>query len=120
VDFSLPPGSPIRAIGAARVLSVQPNWFKGQPLVDYELTAGPEKGHVVYVAEQITPGVRPGQRLRAGQVIGRVARSGTGIETGWGTKSGRTLAAATTGYVEGEVTKAGLSFGGFLRALGVG
>jgi murein DD-endopeptidase MepM/ murein hydrolase activator NlpD len=118
-DFALSPGAPIRAIGPAKVLGVEQNWYQGQPAVFYQLTSGPAKGKVVYVAEQITPNVRAGQTLQAGQAIGTYARSGTGIETGWGTPSGQTLARATTGYVEGQATAAGKSFSSFLSSLGV-
>jgi murein DD-endopeptidase MepM/ murein hydrolase activator NlpD len=118
-DFALQPGAPIRAIGAGKVTGVYPNWWAGQPLVAYELTGGAAKGRTVYVAEQITPAVRAGDVVKAGQVIGTYARSGTGIETGWGASGGRTLAQATTGYVEGQVTAAGKSFSSFLAGLGV-
>lgn len=119
VDFSATPGAPIRAIGNGRVLGIEPNWYKGQPFVYYELTSGPAKGHVVYVAEQITPAVRAGQQVRAGEVIGHYAPSGTGIEMGWATKSGQTLAMATGGYSEGEQTQAGKDFHTFLQQLKV-
>lgn len=118
-DFTLKPGAPIRAIGDAKITSIIPNWFKGQPLVAYDLTSGPAKGRTVYVAEQIAPAVKVGQRVKAGQVIGSYAKSGTGLELGWARPSGETLAHATTGYVEGQVTAAGQSFSSFLSSLGV-
>lgn len=117
VDFSASPGDPIRAIGNGKVLGIESNWYAGQPFVYYELTDGPQKGNVVYVAEQITPSVRPGQAVRAGQQIGTYAKSGTGIETGWGTKNGQTRAMATTGYTEGQQTSAGKEFEAFLKGL---
>lgn len=119
VDASAAPGTPIRAIGNAKVLGIQPNWFKGQPYVYYQLLDGPQKGKVVYVAEQISPNVKAGQTVRAGQQIGTYASSGTGIETGFGTPSGSTLARSTTGYTEGQATPAGQQFLKFLRSLGV-
>jgi murein DD-endopeptidase MepM/ murein hydrolase activator NlpD len=118
-DFALTPGAPIRAIGSGHVDVVEPNWYQGQPLIAYTLDSGPARGRTVYVAEQINPSVKAGQRLAAGQVIGTYAASGTGIETGWGKPSGQTLAQATTGYVEGQVTAAGKSFSNFLKTLGV-
>lgn len=119
IDFSGRPGQAIRAVGNGRVLPTAANWFKGQPYVSYELTDGPQRGKVVYVAEQIAPNVRPGQRIRAGQTIGRYASSGTALETGFGTRSpGQTLAKATSGYSEGQVTPAGRAFERFLRGLG--
>jgi hypothetical protein len=120
VDFSAAPGAPIRSIGAGRVLGIKPNWYKGQPFVYYELTSGPAKGRVVYVAEQISPAVKPGDTVRPGQIIGRYAPSGTGIEMGWGTPSGQTAAMSTTGYTEGEQTESGKEFDAFLKQLKVG
>jgi hypothetical protein len=118
-DFTLKAGAPIRAIGDAKVTAVIPDWFRGEPLVAYELSSGAAKGRTVYVAEQISPSVKVGQSIAAGQEIGTYASSGTGIETGWARPSGETLAAATTGYVEGEATAAGKSFSSFLSSLGV-
>ena len=118
-DFTLAPGAPIRAIGAGKVTAIIKDWFKGQPLIAYQLSSGPARGRTVYVAEQISPSVRVGQSLAAGQVIGQYARSGTGIELGWARPSGQTLANATTGYVEGQVTAAGKSISSFLSSLGV-
>lgn len=114
VDFSAPPGSSVLAIGKARIAGIVPNWYKGQPLVYYKLLDGPRKGQYIYAAEQITPTVRVGQVVNAGQPIGRVAASGTGLELGFATSSGATLAQSTTGYVEGQVTAAGDAFRSFL------
>ena len=49
----------------------------------------------------------------------RRLRSGTCIETGWAVSDGWTLAQVTTGYHEGQVTRAGVSFARFLMSLGV-
>jgi hypothetical protein len=51
-------------------------------------------------------------------VIARFAPSGTGIEFGWSTLNGITLAMATTGYEEGQATAAGQSIRGWLNAVG--
>jgi hypothetical protein len=51
-------------------------------------------------------------------VIARYASSGTAIEYGWSTLNGITLARATTGYEEGQVTPAGVSMRNWLNALG--
>jgi hypothetical protein len=118
VDASAAPGTPIKALGNARVLGVSPNWYKGQPYVSYELLDGPERGKVVFVAEQITPAVRAGQHVRAGQAIGHYAPTGTGIEMGFGTRTpGQTLAKATTGYTEGQETQAGKQFKRFVEGI---
>jgi hypothetical protein len=119
VDLCLSPGDPIRAVGDGVVAGVMRNWAGREPYLWYELTGGADAGRYVYVAEQITNLARLGQTLRAGDVIARYARKGTCIETGWSTASGATLAQATTGYTEGEVTVAGVSFARFLISLGV-
>ncbi len=119
VDFCLARGEPIRALGDGVVVGIDHNWFEGQPYVWYQLLDGPNAGQYVYVAEQITRLARPGALLTAGQPVAYYKRSGTCIETGWSTANGATRARFTSGYHEGQVTKAGVSFARFLRSLGV-
>lgn len=119
VDFCLKPGAPIRAIGDGIVVGTSPDWFSYQPYVWYQLVDGPYAGRYVYVAEQITRPVHVGAGLNAGQPVARYKRSGTCIETGWSAADGATLAQATTGYHEGQVTRAGVAFARFLISLGV-
>jgi murein DD-endopeptidase MepM/ murein hydrolase activator NlpD len=114
VDFSAAPGSAIRAIGEAEIKGIIPNWYKGQPLIYYQLLDGPRKGQYIYVAEQIEPNVHVRQRVKPGQRIATVAPKGTGLELGFATATGATLARATTGYVEGGATAAGDAFRAFL------
>jgi hypothetical protein len=118
VDASMPVGAPILAPGTVKILAVEPGWYAGQPLVYWELLDGPDAGKVQYVAEQITEIAPPGSTLQQGQPIARFASSGTGIEFGWSTPNGTTLAVATTGYEEGQVTPAGLSIRAWLNGLG--
>jgi hypothetical protein len=118
VDASMPVGAPILAPGRVKILAIEPDWYSGQPLVYWELLDGPDAGKVQYVAEQITDIVRPGTILQQGQPIARFASSGTGIEFGWSTPSGVTLAVATTGYEEGQITPAGRSMRAWLNSLG--
>lgn len=119
VDLCLSPADPIRAVGNGVVAGIMRNWAGRQPYLWYQLTGGANAGDYVYVAEQITNLARVGQTLQAGDVVARYARKGTCIETGWSTPSGATLAQATTGYREGQVTVAGVSFARFLISLGV-
>jgi len=119
VDFCLTPGEPIRAIGDATVVGVMRNWFVGQPYIWYQLLDGPEAGRYVYVAEQIHRLARVGTQLTAGEPVAYFKRRGTCIEAGWSAADGATWAQATTGYHEGQVTKAGVSFARFLISLGV-
>jgi hypothetical protein len=118
VDATLPVGAPILAPGPVKILAIIPGWYAGQPLVYWELLNGPDAGKIQYVAEEITDIARPGSVLRQGQAICRFAASGTGIEYGWSTPDGVTLAVATTGYEEGEQTPAGKSMRAWLTSLG--
>jgi hypothetical protein len=118
VDATMPVGAPILAPCPVKVLAIIPDWYAGQPLVYFELLDGPDAGRVQYVAEQITAIAPPGSILQQGQAIARYAPSGTAIEYGWSTLNGITLARATTGYEEGQVTPAGVNIRDWLNALG--
>lgn len=118
VDATLPVGAPILAPSTVKILDIEPDWYAGQPLVYFELLDGPDAGKVQYVAEEITDIAPPGSLLQRGQAIARFAASGTGIEYGWSTLNGITLARATSGYEEGQVTPAGQSMRDWLNALG--
>jgi hypothetical protein len=120
VDANMPVGAPILAPCPIKILDIEPGWYAGQPLVYFELLAGPDAGKVQYVAEQITDIAPPGTFLQQGQAIARYAPSGTGIEYGWSTLSGVTLAVATGGYEEGQITPAGRLIRAWLNALGAG
>jgi hypothetical protein len=118
VDAQLPVGAPILAPSSVKILAIEPNWYAGQPLVYWELLGGPDAGKVQYVAEEITDIAPAGSILQQGQAIARYAASGTGIEFGWSTVNGVTLAMATTGYEEGHATPAGQSIRAWLNSLG--
>jgi hypothetical protein len=118
VDASMPVGAPILAPCTVKVLAIIPGWYAGQPLVYFELLDGPDAGRVQYVAEQITDIAPAGSILAQGRPIARYAASGTSIEYGWSTLNGVTLAKATTGYEEGQVTPAGQSMRVWLNSLG--
>lgn len=118
VDANLPVGAPILAPTEIKVLAIIPDWYLTQPLVYFELLNGPDAGKVQYVAEEITDIAPPGTYLQRGQPIARYAASGTGIEYGWSTPNGTTLAVATSGYEEGQITPAGQNMRAWLNALG--
>jgi hypothetical protein len=118
VDATMPVGAPILAPSRVKILGIEPGWYAGQPLIYFELLGGPQAGKIQYVAEEITDLARPGSILQQGQPIARFAASGTGIEYGWSTPSGVTLAVATTGYEEGQITPAGRWMRAWLNALG--
>jgi hypothetical protein len=118
VDANLPVGAPILAPCRVKILAVEPDWYAGQPLVYWELLEGADAGKVQYVAEEITDIAPPGSILQQGQAIARYAPSGTGIEFGWSTINGVTLARATTGHGGGQITLAGRSMRAWLNSLG--
>jgi hypothetical protein len=118
VDAAMPVGAPILAPCRTKILAIIPDWYAGQPLVYFELLDGPDAGKVQYVAEEITNVAPGGTILQQGQAIARYAASGTGIEYGWSTLNGVTLARATTGYEEGQATPAGRSIRDWLNSLG--
>lgn len=121
VDANLKPGSPILAPNDAKVVAVVPNWYSGQPYVAVQLTAGPNKGRVMYVAEQIQGVPQVGQTIRRGQAITRYASSGTGIEIGWASPGNptQTLAQAqgNTGDASHNNAPAGVNFRAYLGGL---
>jgi hypothetical protein len=118
VDAQLPVGAPILAPCKIKILAIEPDWYAGQPLVYFELLQGQQAGQVQYVAEEITDIAPPGSILQQGQTIAKYAAHGTAIEYGWSTLNGITLAKATTGYEEGEITPAGTYMRNWLNALG--
>ena len=118
VDAVMPVGAPILAPSTVKILGIEPGWYLNQPLVYFELLAGRDAGKVQYVAEQITSIAKPGSILQQGQAIARFARSGTAIEYGWSTPNGVTLAVATSGYEEGQITPAGVAMRDWLNSLG--
>jgi hypothetical protein len=118
VDAVMPVGAPIIAPSRIKILAIEPGWYAGQPLVYWELLEGADAGKVQFVAEQITNIARPGSILQRGQTIATFAPSGTAIEFGWSTVNGITLAMATSGYEEGQITPAGRSIRAWLNALG--
>jgi hypothetical protein len=118
VDANMPVGAPILAPCRAKILAIEPDWYAGQPLVYWELLEGADAGKVQYVSEEITDIAPPGSILQQGQAIARYAPSGTGIEFGWSTINGVTLARATTGHGGGQITLAGRSIRAWLNSLG--
>jgi hypothetical protein len=116
VDYS--GTGPIDAIGPGRVILVSTNdtgWGNGDGWISYQLTAGTYVGDYVYVAEGITPTVRPGDLVSAGWQIG--VFNGHSIEIGFALGQGD-LALAHTVYHEGADTAAGRTMNTLLMSLG--
>lgn len=110
---------PIVAIGDSKVIGISPNWYKGQPYVEFQFLDGPKKGQNYYIAEAINPTVQAGDIVKAGQQVGTYNLGGTGLELGWGSPAlGTTLAASLSQYTyDGKVTAAGAAFKNFFTAL---
>ena len=116
VDYS--GTGPIDALGPGRVVLVSTDdtgWGNGNGWISYQLTAGTYAGDYVYVAEGITPTVRPGDLVSAGWQIG--VFNGHSIEIGFALGQGD-LALAHTVYHEGADTAAGRTMNTLLISLG--
>lgn len=112
VDISATPGAILidPVPGTSRLAGIIPNWYGTQPYYWFQVISGPFKGRFWYVAEQIRSSLSKGQTVNQGEPVGTYAPTGTATEWGWSTASGTTLAKATSGYTEGEVTPAGTDF----------
>jgi hypothetical protein len=90
----------------------------------YRLTNGPFVGKYIYLAENITVGVRPGQKVRAGERIATLHPGLPDMETGWASGHGpETLSIArghqcTCGDPGGWSTIEGRNFNGLLIFVG--
>jgi hypothetical protein len=123
VDFS---GSgPVYAIGDGVVTNASgDNWgWPGGGWITYQLTNGPDRGLMVYIAEDVTPAVQVGQHVTASTVIGNMFQGCDGIETGWAEQSGDTAEAQMpeAGGIGGYgpfPTVIGLNFDELLQSLG--
>jgi hypothetical protein len=108
----------IVAIGRSRVEKVtyrDPGWEGGQTML-LRLLDGPLRGAYYYVNEGVTPAVRRGQIVEAGQKIGELIPGSTsGIEIGWAQASGEPV--SHPGYTEGKKTTGGKTMAGFLAGL---
>lgn len=115
VDFA---GSgPLFALGDGTIRNVyDAGWPGGVYILLHLEGAGQLQGRYVYYAENIAPTVGVGQRVTAGQEIGRARGFYPFIEIGWGT-SVPGLAAAHGHYTEGVPTPEGRSFMTLLDSL---
>jgi hypothetical protein len=92
--------------------------------VVYQLSDGPFVGRYVYVAENITVDVKPGQTVDVGQRIATAVDAYPYVETGWASgKGSETLAIADghecpCGDPGGWSTIEGRNFGHLLAVLG--
>lgn len=111
VDFS---GSgPLYAIGTGTITEVVGAGWPGGIYINLRL----DDGSNYYYAENITPMVVSGQKVKAGDQIGHANGSWPFIEIGIGTDTPQTPAAHSH-YTEGQVTQEGQQMASLLSALG--
>lgn len=120
VDYS--GTGPIYAVGPGVVLNTAGPGWPGGTYIAYRLTSGPAAGKVVYVAEDIRPGVLVGQKVTATTVVGTMFQGPDGVETGWGQPSGAPQALGSSQWsgVSGASgsTAYGVNFDRLLVSLG--
>jgi len=123
VDFG---GSgPVYALGDAVITNAGQNaGWPGGGWITYRLTNGPGAGLTVYLAEDVTPTVQPGQRVSASTVIANMFNWGDGIEIGWAQASGVSAESELpeAGGIGGAgpfPTGVGVNFDELLHSLGV-
>jgi hypothetical protein len=109
---------PVYAMGSGTVLETMNSGWPAGGFILIHLD-NPINGHAYYyTAENIQPTVSINQRVSAGQKIGTARGGSPYLELGWAAgPSGQTLAQATTGYKEGQVTPAGQDFKSVLTSL---
>jgi hypothetical protein len=123
VDFG--GAGPVYALGDAVITNAMADnaGWPGGGWITYQLTNGPDKGLVVYLAEDVTPTVQVGQTVTSSTVIANMFNGGAGIETGWATSDGSTAESQTpeAGGINGNgpfPTVVGLNFEAVLESLG--
>ncbi len=117
---------PIYALGDAVITNATATNYgwPGGGWITYQLTDGPAKGLMVFVAEYVTPTVTVGKHVTANSVIANMYKGGGGIETGWAMASGFTAESQLpeAGGISGAgpfPTDVGLNFEEMLQELGV-
>lgn len=111
VDFT---GSgPLYAMGSGTITEVIGSGWPGGIYINLKM----DNGQDIYYAENITPMVVVGERVKAGQQIGHANGFYPYIEIGFGTGAPQT-AAASSHYTEGQVTAEGSQMASLLTSLG--
>jgi hypothetical protein len=124
VDFG---GSgPVYALGDGVVTNATGDnaGWPGGGWITYQLTDGPAKGLMVYLAEDVTPTVTVGETVTPNTVIANMYNGGDGIETGWAMPDGDSALSQLpeAGGIGGAgpfPTMVGVSFDDLLTELGV-
>jgi hypothetical protein len=120
VDYS--GKGPLYALGSGTITNVfNSGWPGAHAFIELLLDTGPYAGRYVYYAENITPTVKVGQHVSAGQLVGRAIGTYPYIEVGWGAGTGGQTLSAKLGEIVNNPTHAntptGKAFKNFLDAL---
>ena len=131
VDYAGQAGSPVYALGPGVITESGFGWrgAVGAPypgaFITERLTQGPLSGHYVYLAEDVIPQVRKGQRVGPSTVIGTITGAGqleTGIAYGPGQPSTTAAMAAGQSAAGGDPgarpTAYGAAYSRILQATG--
>lgn len=117
---------PVYALGNAVITNATGNsaGWPGGGWITYQLTDGPAKGLVVFLAEDVKPTVQVGQHVTPNTVIANMFNGGAGIETGWAMPDGSSAESQLpeAGGISGQgpfPTAVGKNFDQLLLALGV-
>jgi murein DD-endopeptidase MepM/ murein hydrolase activator NlpD len=114
---------PVVALGDGTVFNTAGPGWPGGIFIGIQLANGPYAGLAYFVAEDVKPTVRVGDRVRAGQEIGVMYHGPAGIETGWAAGHGDQPLASALGQQAGGdpggwTSAAGLSFDRVLISTG--
>jgi len=108
---------PVLAIGDATILGAENHsGWPGGHFIYYQLSDGPLRGDIVYVAEHLTRLLAAGRTVRAGQQIAVAVPGYPYIETGWADTYGSPRAYPC--YREGRPTNSGREMAQLLTSLG--
>jgi murein DD-endopeptidase MepM/ murein hydrolase activator NlpD len=118
---------PLQALGSGIIRLTSEAGWPGGTFLALQLEDGPLAGRIVYYAENVTPTVRVGQHVNAGDMVGVLHDAYPNLEIGWGGGGtgggtlGNALARSNGGSgsnAEGVSTAAGVAFNQLLMSLG--
>jgi murein DD-endopeptidase MepM/ murein hydrolase activator NlpD len=111
---------PVYAMGNGVVLNTVGSGWPGGTFIAYQLSDGPARGLVVFVAEDVQPSVQVGDTVNSNTVLGHMYAGPDGIETGWadGSRLPDTMAHTYGQYNGSSSTAFGDNFSRFLQSVG--
>jgi hypothetical protein len=111
---------PLYAMGNGVVLNTVGSGWPGGTFIAYQLSDGPARGLVVFVAEDVQPSVQIGDTVNSNTVLGHMYAGPDGIETGWadGSRLPDTMAHTYGQYSGSNSTAFGDNFSRFLQSVG--